>query len=33
MRTILYMGVEYTITEEEYQGLVNGWLSFTDLFD
>ncbi len=33
MRTITYNGVEYTITEDEYQGLVHGWLSFTDLFD
>ena len=33
MRTISYNGVMYTITEEEYQGLVNGWLSFSDPFD
>lgn len=32
MRTYIYKGVTYVITEEEYEGLVNGWLNPADLF-
>lgn len=32
MRTYIYNGVEYVITEEEFEGLVNGWLVAKDLF-
>ena len=33
MVTIMYNNVAYVITAEEYEGLVNGWLSFKDMFD
>lgn len=32
MRTYIWRGVVYYITEEEYEGLVNGWLNPADLF-
>lgn len=32
MRTYIWRGVKYTITEDEYQGLLNGWLNPADLF-
>lgn len=33
MRTVYYKGVAYIITEEEFQGLLNGLLSWADMFD
>lgn len=32
MKTYIWKGVTYTITEEEFEGLRNGWLNPNDLF-
>ena len=32
MKTYWYDGVEYTITEEEFENLLNDWTSPRDLF-
>lgn len=32
MKTYIWNGVEYTVTEEEFEGLLNGWLSAKDMF-
>lgn len=32
MKTYIWKGVEYTITEEEFEALRSGWLNPADLF-
>lgn len=32
MKTYIWRGVVYTITDEEFEGLKNGWLNPADLF-
>lgn len=32
MKTYWFNGVEYVVTEEEFDGLLNGWLNAVDMF-
>lgn len=32
MKTYWYNGVKYIITEEEFEALLNGWVSARDMF-
>jgi hypothetical protein len=32
MKTYIYNGVEYIISEEEFMDLVNGWVTAKDMF-
>lgn len=33
MKTYVYNGVEYIITEQEFNDLVDGWVTAKDMFD
>ena len=32
MKTYIYNGVEYIISEQEFEDLVNGWVTGKDMF-
>lgn len=32
MKTYIYNGVEYIISEQEFEDLVNGWVTSKDMF-